>query len=108
MDHATLAIFGLPGGVEWIIIAGAALLLFGGRRLPGIARAFGQSIVEFKKGLHDVKDQIDDASNEPNKPILPPKDDSTSESRPPARTGNEPTHPKKDENATESRDPAHS
>ncbi len=71
MDHAMLAIFGLPGGFEWIIIAGAALLLFGGRRLPGIARAFGQSIVEFKKGLHDVKDEINDAANSPDKTSLP-------------------------------------
>jgi sec-independent protein translocase protein TatA len=53
-----LAMFGLPGGMEWILIGLAALLLFG-RRLPDVARSLGQSIVEFKKGLSDVKDQID-------------------------------------------------
>ncbi len=80
MHHTTLAIFGLPGGFEWIIIAGAALLLFGGRRLPGIARAFGQSIVEFKKGLHDVKGQIDDADTETKPHVLPKNDDNDTKS----------------------------
>ncbi|MDH3583867.1 MAG: twin-arginine translocase TatA/TatE family subunit [Phycisphaerae bacterium] len=46
----TIAYFGLPGGWEWMVILAVALLIFG-KRLPGIARSFGQSIVEFKKGL---------------------------------------------------------
>lgn len=55
------AMFGLPGGGEWIIIGLIALLIFG-RRLPDVARSVGKSIVEFKKGLRDVKDEIDDRS----------------------------------------------
>ena len=51
--------FGLPGGSEWILIGLVALLIFG-RRLPDVARSIGKSIVEFKKGLRDVKDDIDD------------------------------------------------
>ncbi len=50
--------FGLPGGTEWIIIGVVALLFFG-RRLPDVARSVGKSIVEFKRGLRDVKDEID-------------------------------------------------
>jgi sec-independent protein translocase protein TatA len=34
-----------------------ALLLFG-NRLPSIMRSLGQGIVEFKKGLNDVKDDV--------------------------------------------------
>lgn len=58
MTNATLAVFGIPGGWEWILIALIALLIFGGR-LPNVARSVGKSIVEFRKGLHDVKSEIE-------------------------------------------------
>lgn len=61
MNLYTLAMFGFPAGSEWIIIGGFALLIFG-RRLPDVARSIGKSIVEFKKGLRDVKDDIDQRS----------------------------------------------
>ncbi len=56
----TLAIFGLPGGMEWIIILVLGLLLFG-RRLPEVGRSLGQGIVEFKKGLKGVSDEVEQA-----------------------------------------------
>ena len=52
-----------PGGIsagELLIVGFVALLLFG-RRLPEVARSMGKSIVEFKKGLKDVKQDIDDS-----------------------------------------------
>ena len=55
-----LAILGLPGGSEWIIILIVALLLFG-PRLPSVMRSIGKGVVEFKKGLKDVEDEVDDA-----------------------------------------------
>ena len=61
MNEHMLAIFGLPGGAEWIAIGLVALLIFG-RRLPDVARSVGRSIVEFKKGLRDVKENVKDAS----------------------------------------------
>ncbi len=57
MIESTLA-FGMPGGFEWFAIGLVALLLFG-RRLPDVARSLGKSIVEFKKGIKDVKNNID-------------------------------------------------
>ena len=58
MLASTHIIAWVPGGLEVMIIAGLALLIFG-RRLPDVARSMGKSIVEFKKGLKDVRDDID-------------------------------------------------
>jgi sec-independent protein translocase protein TatA len=55
--------FGIPGGFEWIIILIIALLIFG-KRLPGTMRSIGKGIVEFKKGLKDVKDEVDKAEED--------------------------------------------
>jgi len=60
MRHMILAL-GMPGSWEWIIIVIIALLIFG-RRLPDVARSVGKSIVEFKKGIRDVTEDIDDKS----------------------------------------------
>jgi sec-independent protein translocase protein TatA len=61
MNLQTLALFSLPGGTEWVVILIVGLLLFG-RRLPDIARSIGKSIVEFKRGIKDVRDDIEDQS----------------------------------------------
>ena len=54
-----LAMFSLPGGMEWVVILLVGLMLFG-RRLPDVARSIDKSIVEFKKGIREVKDDIDE------------------------------------------------
>jgi sec-independent protein translocase protein TatA len=43
-----LAVFGL-GMPEMVIILVILLILFGGSKLPGLAKGLGQSIKEFKK-----------------------------------------------------------
>lgn len=64
----------VPGPMELAIIAGIALLLFG-RRLPEVAKSMGKSIVEFKKGLKDVKDDIDTAATpDDDRKALPAND----------------------------------
>jgi sec-independent protein translocase protein TatA len=47
-----------PSGIELIVIALIALLLFG-KRLPEVARGLGKGVVEFKKGLKGVEDEVD-------------------------------------------------
>ena len=59
----TLAI-GMPGGFEWLIIAGIGLLIFG-KRLPEVGRSLGKGIVEFKKGLKGVEDEISQVDSQP-------------------------------------------
>jgi sec-independent protein translocase protein TatA len=62
LPTTTLAIFGLPTGAEWFIILAIGLLLFG-RRLPEVGRSLGQGIVEFKKGLKGVQDEVNSAGD---------------------------------------------
>ena len=69
MSEPLLAMFGFPGGIEWIVIALIGLLIFGGR-LPNVARSIGKSIVEFKRGLRDVKNEIEPTATH-NSRILP-------------------------------------
>jgi len=61
--------FGPGGSWEWLIIAIIALLLFG-KRLPEVARNLGKGIVEFKKGVKGIEDDVDTASynSEPSRP----------------------------------------
>lgn len=54
---------GIPGGWEWIIILIVALLIFG-KRLPGTMRSIGKGVVEFKKGIKGVKDEVDEVQND--------------------------------------------
>ena len=54
-----LAMFGMPGHFELLIIAFIILLLFG-NRLPSLMRSLGRGVVEFKQGLHGVGDDDDD------------------------------------------------
>jgi sec-independent protein translocase protein TatA len=60
----SLAVFGL-GMPEMIIILVILLVLFGGAKLPGLAKGFGQSIKEFKKATKD------DPEPETPKPVAP-------------------------------------
>jgi sec-independent protein translocase protein TatA len=41
------------GPLELLIILGIVLLLFGGAKLPKLARSMGQASKEFKKGLSE-------------------------------------------------------
>lgn len=50
------------GLVEMLIVMGVAVLLFG-KRLPEVGRSLGRGIVEFKKGLNGVADELDDSSS---------------------------------------------
>jgi sec-independent protein translocase protein TatA len=50
----------LPGGAEWIIILLIVLLLFGAKKLPGLASSMGTSIKEFRKASNEALE--DDAS----------------------------------------------
>ncbi|WP_109206584.1 twin-arginine translocase TatA/TatE family subunit [Moorella sp. Hama-1] len=42
----------------WVLIIGAALVIFGPKKLPEIGRGLGRTVKEFKKGLdQDERDK---------------------------------------------------
>ncbi|MFV1967215.1 MAG: twin-arginine translocase TatA/TatE family subunit [Pirellulaceae bacterium] len=58
-----LGFFGMPGHFEMLIVAGIALLLFG-HRLPSVMRSLGRGVVEFKKGVQGIEDDLDAVTSE--------------------------------------------
>ena len=54
------------GHWEILIILLVALLLFG-HRLPGLMRSMGRGVVEFKKGIQGIEDEVDSAVHEVKK-----------------------------------------
>jgi sec-independent protein translocase protein TatA len=56
----------LPGGAEWIVILLIVLVLFGGAKLPGLARSVGQSITEFRKASKEGQAEGEDGESSDN------------------------------------------
>lgn len=48
---------GMPGGMEWVLIALVVLLLFGGKKIPELAKGLGSGIKNFKKAVKDDEDE---------------------------------------------------
>ena len=74
---------------HWLIIAGAALLLFG-NRLPDVARSMGRAINEFKRGLKDLpEDEVSERpGDKPDPERLKPGQNRVSETEPDDDQGN--------------------
>lgn len=54
-------ILGMIGTTELIVIGGAILLLFGGKKIPGLMKSMGQGVKSFKQGLReDLPDEDDE------------------------------------------------
>lgn len=67
MSNAVLfGFFGMPGHIELLIVAGIALLFFG-NRLPSVMRSMGRGVVEFKKGVQGIEDDLDAAGDDKKK-----------------------------------------
>ncbi|MDD2291697.1 MAG: twin-arginine translocase TatA/TatE family subunit [Aliarcobacter sp.] len=54
----------MPGGMEWLLIALVVLLLFGGKKIPELAKGLGSGIKNFKKAVKDDEDEIVNKSDE--------------------------------------------
>jgi sec-independent protein translocase protein TatA len=80
---ATFAIMDFLGGSEMLVIFFLILMLFGGQKMPELARGLGKAIREFKKATSGVEAEIKKALETPpesekpkleNKPVSPPTD----------------------------------
>ena len=54
----------MPGGMEWLLIALVVLLLFGGKKIPELAKGLGSGIKNFKKAIKDDEDEVVNKSDE--------------------------------------------
>ncbi len=52
------------GGPEIILILFVILLLFGAKKIPELAKGLGKGIREFKDATKEVKDEINQASEQ--------------------------------------------
>mgnify|MGYP000278755256 CR=1 FL=1 len=64
----------MPGGMEWLLIALVVLLLFGGKKIPELAKGLGSGIKNFKKAIKEDEDEVAQA---PKKEEIEKKSDTT-------------------------------
>lgn len=82
-----LAFLGQLGWLEIIALSLLGVLIFG-KRLPEVGKSLGKGIVEFKKGLSGIEDDLDTASksSNPSNPAPPPKIEQQPEATPTMQT----------------------
>lgn len=57
--HPTFAFIGELSPFHWLVVLIIGVLLFG-NRLPQVGRSLGKGLLEFKKGLKGLEDDIDE------------------------------------------------
>ena len=53
----------IPGGFELILILAVVLLLFGGKKIPQLAKGLGEGIRNFKKSVKEEEEPTEVASD---------------------------------------------
>ena len=56
-----------------LIVAGIAILLFGGKKLPELGKGLGEGLRGFKEGMKGVTDDVKDASKPSDAHTVTPK-----------------------------------
>jgi len=57
----------IPGGFELVLILAVVLLLFGGKKIPQLAKGLGEGIRNFKKSVKEEDPTDVAAADEPKK-----------------------------------------
>ena len=55
---------GMPSGMELLVIALIVLLLFGGKKIPELAKGLGSGIKNFKKAMKEDEAEITESKTE--------------------------------------------
>lgn len=66
MSNTQYVLAWVPGHWEMLVVLVIALLLFG-KRLPDVARSVGRSLTEFKKGINEAKEDVDNVAGDVRK-----------------------------------------
>lgn len=70
-SHTILSVFlALPGGMEWIFILLAVVLLFGGKKIPELMKGIGKGVRDFNDAKDSVKSDLETGLKE--KPMVEP------------------------------------
>lgn len=59
LSISPLMLLSMPSGGEWAIILVVVVVLFGGKKIPELARGVGKGIREFNDAKKGVKDEIE-------------------------------------------------
>jgi sec-independent protein translocase protein TatA len=54
---------GMPGGFELFAIVAVVVLLFGGKKIPELAKGLGQGIKNFKSAVKDDDEEVSATSS---------------------------------------------
>jgi len=60
----SIFLLGIPGGMEWVIILVVVLLLFGGKKIPELAKGLGKGIREFNSAKSSIETEIKEGMKE--------------------------------------------
>ena len=55
---------GIPGGWELVLIVGVVLLLFGGKKIPELAKGLGKGIKDFKQAVNEDDEPVVEKAKE--------------------------------------------
>jgi sec-independent protein translocase protein TatA len=55
----------MPGGIELAVIVGVVILLFGGKKIPELAKGLGKGIKDFKSAVKDDEPKEAEAKETP-------------------------------------------
>lgn len=68
MLSSQVLLLSLPSGMEWIWIVLVVIILFGGKKIPELAKGIGKGIRDFNDAKDGIKKEIesgmDDTTNE--------------------------------------------
>lgn len=60
-----ILLLSMPGGGEWIWIVLVVIIMFGGKKIPELAKGIGKGIRDFNEAKDGVKKDIENGMKEP-------------------------------------------